>query len=79
MTAAPTEAPRTYTVAQLADILQIDPRTVRTKARTGTWPSLDFGPRTIRFTETHLDTILTTSEATPPPERTTRRRTRRPS
>lgn len=63
-------APRTYTVAQLADILQIDPRTVRTKARAGTWPSLDFGPRTIRFTETHLDTILASSEATQPPRLT---------
>lgn len=50
--------PRVYTVMQLAEILQIDPRTVRTKARAGTWPSLDFGPRTIRFTETHLDTIV---------------------
>lgn len=78
MSEAPAEVPRVYTVAQLADMLQIDPRAVRAKARTGTWPSLDFGPRTIRFTETHLNTILTTSETTPPPERTTRRRTRRP-
>lgn len=79
MTAAPLEAPRTYTVTQLADILQIDPRTVRTNARAGTWPHLDFGPKTIRFTQTHLDAILSKSEATPPPERPTRRRTRRTS
>lgn len=77
MTESPPEAPRVYTVSQLAAILQIDPRAVRTKARAGTWPSLDLGPRTIRFTPGHLDAILTTSEATPPPERTTRRRTRR--
>lgn len=63
-------APRVYTVAQLADILQIDPRAVRTKARAGTWPSLDFGPRTIRFTEAHLATILSQSEAPPPPRLT---------
>ena len=79
MTAAPAEAPRTYTVTQLADILQIAPRTVRTKARDGTWPYLQFGPRTIRFTENHLTTILDKSEAAPPQQRTTRRRTRRTS
>lgn len=79
MTDTPPTVPRVYTVAQLADILQIDPRAVRTKTKTGTWPHLDLGPKTIRFTEGHLNTILTTSEATPPPERSTRRRTRRPS
>lgn len=73
-----TDTPRTYTVTQLAEILQLKPATIRTKARTGTWPYLAFGPRTIRFTETHLTTILTTSEATPPQPRTTRR-TRRTS
>lgn len=78
MTEAPPETPRIYTVSQLADILQIDPRAVRTKARAGTWPHLDLGPKTIRFTDTHLNAIITTSEATPPPERTTRRKTRRP-
>ncbi|WP_375153926.1 helix-turn-helix domain-containing protein [Pseudarthrobacter phenanthrenivorans] len=63
---ADASAPRVYTVAQLADILQIDPRTIRTKARAGSWPSLDLGPRTIRFTQAHLETILASSEATPP-------------
>lgn len=77
MTDAPPEPPRVYTVAQLAGILQIDPRTVRTNTKTGAWPHLQLGPRTIRFTDTHLTTILTKTEATPPPERTTRRRTRR--
>ena len=72
-----TEAPRTYTVTQLAQVLQLKPATIRTKARDGTWPYLQFGPRTIRFTEEHLATILTTSEASPPQQRQTRR-TRRP-
>jgi hypothetical protein len=72
-----TEPPRTYTVTQLAEILQLKPATIRTNARDGTWPYLKFGPRTIRFTEHHLTTILTTSEAAPPTQRTTRR-TRRP-
>lgn len=73
-----TESPRTYTATQIADILQIDVRTVRTKARAGTWPYLAFGPKTMRFTESHLDTILTTSEAAPPAQRQTRTRRRRP-
>lgn len=72
-----TEAPRTYTVTQLAAILQLKPATIRTKARDGTWPYLQFGPRTIRFTENHLSSILDKSEAAPPQQRTTRR-TRRP-
>lgn len=73
-----TEPPRTYTVTQLAEILQLKPATIRTKARDGAWPYLQFGPRTIRFTETHLTTIIDKSEATPPTQRTTRR-TRRTS
>ena len=73
-----TEAPRTYTVTQLAQILQLKPATIRAKARDGTWPYLQFGPRTIRFTENHLTTIIDKSEATPPTQRTTRR-TRRTS
>jgi|GEM_PF-5447386 len=68
-----TEAPRTYTVTQLSEILQLRPATIRANARNGSWPYLAFGPRTIRFTEHHLATILTTSEATPPQQRTTRR------
>ena len=72
-----TEPPRTYTVTQIAEILQIRPATIRTKARDGSWPYLQFGPRTIRFTEHHLSTILDMSEAAPPTQRTTRR-TRRP-
>lgn len=67
------ETPRTYTVTQLSEILQLKPATIRTKARSGTWPHLTFGPRTIRFTESHLSTILTTSEATPPQQRQARR------
>lgn len=67
------ETPRIYTVAQLAQILQLAPTTVRTKARNGSWPYLAFGPQTIRFTEDHLTRILTTSEAAPPTTRTTRR------
>ena len=77
MTEAPPEAPRTYTVTQLAGILQIDPRAVRTNAKAGNWPHLNIGPRTIRFTEHHITTILTKTEATPPPELPNRRRTRR--
>lgn len=72
-----TEPPRTYTVTQLAEILQLRPSTVRTNARQGTWPYLRFGPRTIRFTETHLTTILSKSEATPPTTTRNTRRTRR--
>lgn len=71
-----TEAPRTYTVTQLAEILQLRPATVRTNAREGTWPYLKFGPRTMRFTPEHLNTILTKSEATPA-ERPSGRRRRR--
>ena len=73
-----TEPPRTYTVTQLAEILQLKPATIRTNARNGSWPYLHFGPRTIRFTENHLTTILDKSEAAPPQQRTTRR-TRRTS
>jgi hypothetical protein len=71
-----TEAPRTYTVTQLSEILQLTPATIRAAARKGTWPYLKFGPRTIRFTDDHLTQILTTSEA-PPPQEPTRRRRRR--
>jgi len=71
-----TEERRIYTVTQLATILQLKPATIRTNARSGAWPSLNFGPRTIRFTENHLDTILTKSEAAPPQQRQTRRRRR---
>ena len=70
------ELPRTYTVTQLAAVLQLKPATIRTNARSGNWPSLTFGPRTIRFTKDHLDTILTKSEAAPPQQRQTRRRRR---
>lgn len=77
-TPAEDSAPRTYTVTQLAEILQLSPVVIRNKARTSKWPYLAFGPRTMRFTEQHLATILATSEAAPV-ERTTRRRTRRPS
>ncbi|UKA61980.1 hypothetical protein [Arthrobacter sp. FW306-04-A] len=62
-----TSAPRTYTVTQLSEILQLTPATVRANARNGTWPYLRFGPRTIRFTDAHLAAILAASETTPPP------------
>ena len=74
------EPPRTYTVTEIAEILQLRPATVRAQARSGAWPYLEFGPRTMRFTQAHLEAILSTSEAPPPePQRQTRRRTRRPS
>ncbi|MFK4299774.1 hypothetical protein ABH924_004960 [Arthrobacter sp. GAS37] len=80
MTLPATETgPRTYKVEELAKILQLRPATVRANARSGAWPYLKFGERTMRFTEAHLATILTVAEATPPLPRTTRRRTRRPS
>lgn len=80
MTLASQEAaPRTYTVTQLAEILQLRPATVRANARNGTWPHLQFGERTMRFTEQHLATILTKSEVEPPALQTMRRRTRRPT
>lgn len=64
MTLASQEAaPRTYTVTQLAEILQLRPATVRANARNGTWPHL----------------ILTKSEVEPPAPQTMRRRTRRPT
>ncbi|WP_332603354.1 helix-turn-helix domain-containing protein [Arthrobacter sp. S2(2024)] len=67
MTISATEGSRrTYTVTELAEILQLRPATVRANARAGKWPYLQFGPRTMRFTEAHLETILTKSEATPP-------------
>lgn len=67
--------PLTYTVGQVAKLLQIAPPTVRNKARGGAWPYLEFGPRTIRFTEHHLATILTTSEVAPVQQSPIRRRT----
>lgn len=71
-----TETPRTYKVEELAKILQLRPATVRANARNGTWPYLKFGERTMRFTDTHLNTILDKSEATPV-ERPAGRRRRR--
>lgn len=65
--------PRIYTSQEMADILRINIRHVRENAKTGTWPSLNFGPRSIRFTEHHLATILTQSETMPATVRTTRR------
>lgn len=80
MTIASEEAaPRVYTVTQLAEVLQLRPSTVRAKARSGAWPYLQFGERTMRFTEQHLATILTKSEVEPPAPQTMRRRTRRPT
>lgn len=77
MTGSPPETPRVYTVAQLADILQVDPRIVRHNTKGGAWPHLKLGPKTVRFTDTHLTTILTTTEATPPQPQPAGRRTRR--
>lgn len=78
MTEQPPEAPeepRTYTVNQLAGILQVDRGIILKHTRNG-WPHLNLGPRTIRYTPEHLNTILATTE-TKTPERSTRRRTRR--
>lgn len=63
----------TWTVAQLAERFQISPRTVLRRAQTGQWPCLDLGPRTKRFTETHIARIEAMTEHQP----TTTRRTRR--
>lgn len=73
-----TEDPRIYTSQELATVLRINIRYVRENAKKGVWPSLSFGSRTIRFTETHLQTILITSETAPPVDRPTRRRRRTP-
>ena len=72
-------APRIYTAQEIADILQINIRKVRENAKTRKWPSLDLGQRSIRFTEKHLQAILSLSETPPPPPPSTRRRTRRPN
>lgn len=72
-----TEPARTYTVTQLSEILQLTPATIRYNTSTGTWPYRRFGARTIRFTETDLDTILETSKAQPPEPTTPARRRRR--
>ncbi|MFB9716739.1 hypothetical protein [Arthrobacter methylotrophus] len=77
-TPAEETAPRVYAVTQLAEILQLRPDTIRTNARTGKWPYLQFGPRTMRFTEQHLAAILAASEAPPRLPQSMRRRTRRP-
>ncbi|WP_284990850.1 hypothetical protein [Arthrobacter sp. efr-133-TYG-120] len=80
MTLPATETgPRTYKVEELAEILQLRPATVRANARSGAWPYLRFGERTMRFTEAHLATILATSEVEPPAPQPMRRRTRRPT
>jgi hypothetical protein len=68
--------PRIYTAQEVAGILQINIRKVRENAKTRKWPSLDFGERSIRFTENHLDQILTKSEKQPPPAPSMRRRRR---
>ncbi len=69
-----TSAPRTYTVAQLAEILQLKPATIRANARAGVWPYRAFGPRTIRFTDEDLETILSTAKAPSTKPLQTRRR-----
>ncbi|MEA5453577.1 hypothetical protein SPF06_02470 [Sinomonas sp. JGH33] len=68
---------RTWTIAQLAELLQVDPKTVARKVQTREWPHLDLGPRTKRFTEQHVARILAMSESRPPTQDTTRRRGRR--
>lgn len=65
---------RTYTAKDLADLFQIHETTVLRKAKSGTWPHLNLGPQTKRFTEEHLARILAMHEAKPPAER--RRRTK---
>ncbi len=70
---------RIYTCQELSEVLKVNIRYVRENARTRKWPSLSFGARTIRFTEDHLNQILSLSEVPPPPPQSSRRRTRRPS
>lgn len=72
-----TESPTVYTPAEMAEILKINIRYVRENARTRKWPSLSFGERTIRFSEQHLQTILSLSESPAPLPTSLRRRTRR--
>ena len=71
--------PRIYTAQEVAGILRIDIRKVRENVKTRKWPSLDLGPRTIRFSEANLQTILSLSETPPPLPPSSRRRTRRPN
>lgn len=72
-----TDEHRTYTIAQLADILQVSPATVRNNTKKGAWPYTSISPRIIRFTPEHLTTILQTATTAPPVSsiRRTRRRT----
>lgn len=63
---------RTWTVAQLAELLQISERTVQ--RHTPNWPHLRLGQRCVRFTEDHITQIIATLNRHPAPPRPSRRR-----
>lgn len=65
-----TEQP--LTIRQLAELLQVSERTVQRNVPN--WPHLKIGPRTIRFTETHIEQILTSHDKQPQAPRPSRRR-----
>ena len=65
-----TEQP--LTIRQLAELLQISERTVQRNVHN--WPHLKIGPRTIRFTEAHIEQILTSHDKQPQAPRPSRRR-----
>jgi len=67
-TMEPLETPET-----VAHLFHIDVRTVRTKAHTGEWPAVSFGPRTLRFTPEQLATIVALHTITPAPAPVERR------
>lgn len=63
---------RLYTLAEMAEFLQVSDRTVRRLCVN--WPHLDFGPKTKRFTEEQRQQILAMNSKEPAAPRTTRRR-----
>lgn len=65
---------RLYTPAEVAALFQLHPETVREHIRKGDWPHTKFGPRSARFTETHIEQILTSHDKQPQAPRPSRRR-----
>lgn len=63
-------ADRHLTAVELAAQLRIDPKTVRAKVRSGEWPGMVLGPRTIRFSPDDVAQIRKLHEVKPKPVKT---------
>jgi hypothetical protein len=58
------------TAVELAAVLRIDPKTVRARVRSGEWPGMVLGPRTIRFSPEDVDQIRRLCTVKPKPVKT---------